>query len=143
MDRPVGVTILAVITFVAGLVGLCVPIVLLITTTFGDAAINDDLAGVDGQLVFGASTLLLFIGPILYLVFSYGAFGLRRWAWWLGIFASSLSLVGNTIQLLTGEGVLQVAASTVFDLVIFVYLLMPHVRKAFLSDQQTTKPSTA
>jgi hypothetical protein len=131
MNRPVGVTILAIITFFAGLMGLCYAMILLITSGFADFGVGEELFGIDARAAFFVSALLAMVGPILYLLFSYGALDMKKWAWWLGVLATGLGIVGGLIHVLNGGEFAPTVARGVLDIVIFVYLLTPHVRKAF------------
>ena len=70
---------------------------------------------------------------LLQIVFAYGAFNLRSWAWWLGIIATGLSVVGVLIAIIGSGGVAIWTAITnaLVPIIIFVYLLLPDTRKAF------------
>ncbi|MCO5183177.1 MAG: hypothetical protein M9928_15095 [Anaerolineae bacterium] len=130
-DRPTGVTILAIIAFFAGLVGLCFPLSLLISSGFADFGVAEELLGIDSRVVLFGTALLLLIRPILYLIFSYGALGLKPWAWWVGIVAATLALVGGALNTMNADSLAPNVAVGVIDVIIFIYLLTPHVRKAF------------
>lgn len=126
--RPMGVTILAILQLIAGLLGLCVPTVVLI----GSVALAflgpvGTFVGVIGIL----GGLLLLLGPVLHLIVAYGALNLRKWAWWLGIIATGVDVVGAVLNLWNGAGILQAIVPVGFSLIVFVYLLMPGVREAF------------
>ena len=75
MKRPFGVTLIAILALIGGLFGLCWP-----TLAFMGSALLPGVFGTIGAL----AGVFLIIGPILQLVFSYGAFKLRSWAWYLG-----------------------------------------------------------
>jgi hypothetical protein len=128
VHRPLGVTILAILQLIAGLLGLCVPTVVLI----GSVALAflgpvGTFVGVIGIL----AGLLLLLGPVLHLIVAYGAMNLRRWAWWLGIIATGVDVAGAALNLWNGTGLLQAIIPVGFSLLVFVYLLTPGVRQAF------------
>jgi hypothetical protein len=70
-----GVTIIAVLALISGLVGLCCPVLV-----FSGGALLGGFLGTIG-LIAG---IFLVVGPVLELIFAYGAFKLYRWAWATG-----------------------------------------------------------
>jgi hypothetical protein len=127
-QRPFGVTLLAILQIIAGLLGLCVPLVILTGSTL------IAFLGPAGTFIGGAGLcvgFLLFLGPLLHFIVAYGAFGLKKWTWWLGIIATGVDVLGAAVNLWNGAGVLQAVFSVGFSLIVFIYLLMPGVRKAF------------
>lgn len=126
--RPMGVTILAILQLVAGLLGLCLPTIFLI----GGAVVAflgpvGTVVGVLGIL----AGLLMLIGPLLHLIVAYGALNLRKWAWWLGIIATGVDVLGAALNVWNGVGLIASLIPVGFSLMVFVYLLMPGVREAF------------
>ncbi len=125
-DRPAGVTLLAFLQLISGLLGLCVPTVMLL----GGAALTlfgGGLLGGLGMLIAG----LMFIAPVLHLLVAVGALGLRPWAWWLGVIATGLDVLGVALNIWNGAGALATLLPAGFSVVVLVYLLSPGVRKAF------------
>jgi uncharacterized membrane protein (DUF2068 family) len=125
MNRPLGVTIIAILAFINGLLGLCVPGLVIIGG--GIAALFSGGLG----LIAVCGGLLLAAGPILWLVVAYGAWNLRPWAWWLGMIATGITVVGVIVNIASGVGILQAIASTPLSIIIFIYLLLPDIRRAF------------
>jgi hypothetical protein len=121
MNKPTGITVIAVFAFFGGFFGMCVPILGLVgSAQFGG------FVGAIGAL---AGTFLL-IGPLLHVIFAVGAFGLKRWAWYLGLIGSGIQVIGMILNL--GEGAsFPVILSSLISVIIFVYLLTPKVREAF------------
>lgn len=129
-ERPFGITILGILAFVNGLVGLCVPLLLL---AGGGLA-----ATVGGLLGTGAAAALVciggvayFFGPFISFLVAYGAMNLRPWAWWLGLLGSGLQVIGVIINILNGIPIGQAVWSAILPTLIFIYLLTPNVRYAF------------
>ena len=126
--RPLGVTILAILQLIAGLLGLCFPTIFLIggalLAFLGPAG---TIFGVIGIL----AGLLMLIGPFLHLIVAYGALNLRRWAWWLGIIATGVDVLGAVLNAWNGVGLVAAILPVGFSLIVFVYLLTPGVREAF------------
>jgi len=123
-----GVTILAILQLIAGLLGLCFPTLLLV----GGALVAflgtvGTFVGVLGIL----AGLLMLIGPLLHLIVAYGALNLRRWAWWLGILATGVDVLGAALNVWNGVGLIAAIIPVGFSLIVLVYLLTPGVRQAF------------
>lgn len=122
MKRPFGVTLIAILALIGGLFGLCWP-----TLAFMGSALLPGIFGTIGVL----AGIFLIIGPILQLVFAYGAFKLRSWAWYLGLIASGITVIGVIINLINGASLLSALWGSILSIIIFIYLLTPNVRKAF------------
>ena len=75
--------------------------------------------------------LFLVVGPILEIIFAFGAWNLRPWAWWFGIIAMGISVLSALLSIMSaGSG--GAASHTVLThglvpILIFVYLLTPGV----------------
>ena len=122
MKRPFGVTLIAILALIGGLFGLCWP-----TLAFMGSALLPGVFGTIGAL----AGVFLIIGPILQLVFSYGAFKLRSWAWYLGLIASGITVIGVVINLINGASIFSALWGSILSIIIFIYLLTPNVRQAF------------
>jgi uncharacterized membrane protein (DUF2068 family) len=122
MKRPVGITIIAVLALISGLFGLCWPILVLT-----GSALLGSIFGTVG-LIAG---LFLIIGPLLQLIFAYGAFNLRPWAWYLGLIATGITVVGVIINLFNGASFWSAIWGSILPIIIFIYLLTSNVRQAF------------
>ena len=129
MNRPFGVTLIAILALIGGLFGLCWP-----TLAFLGSALLPGIFGTIGAL----AGIFLIIGPILQLVFAYGAFKLRSWAWYLGLIATGITIIGVVINLINGASILSALWGSILSIIIFIYLLMPNVRKAFGTAGETT-----
>lgn len=125
MQRPTGVTILAVLAAIGGVLGILAGLVLVgLSSSVSDLAIP----GLSGLVaILGLLTIVISVGE---LAFAYGAWGLKPWAWMLGIV---LEVVGIVVSLLEFRS--STASSTVVSVVIagliVYYLYQPHVRRAF------------
>ena len=125
MNRPLGVTIIAILAFINGLLGLCLPGLVIIGGGIG-ALFSGGLG-----LVVVCGGLLLAAGPLLWLLVSYGAWNVRPWAWWAGMVATGITVVGVVVNIINGVGILQAVASAPLSIVIFIYLLLPDIRRVF------------
>jgi uncharacterized membrane protein (DUF2068 family) len=125
MNRPLGVTIIAILAFINGLLGLCVPGLVIIGGGIG-ALFSGGLG-----LIVVCGGLLLAAGPLVWLLVSYGAWNLRPWAWWAGMVATGITVIGVAVNIINGVGILQAVASAPLSIVIFIYLLLPDIRRVF------------
>lgn len=128
MQRPLGVTILACLALVQGVVGLVWPVLLIVLARVAGNYFDSRAVGWIGTAV----GVLKLIAPLFSLVLAYGAFRLRSWAWMLGLLTVSLSLAsGLGSYVLRGEGWWDLVRFTAIPAVILGYLLTPGVRRAF------------
>jgi hypothetical protein len=124
MQRPLGVTILAVLAAIGGVLGILGGLALFAISS----AVSFAIPGIAGlSAVLG---ILVIVQSVILLAFAYGAWSLKTWAWTLGIAGAVLGIVLSVIQL---GGVN--AASLVVDIVIYAiiiyYLWQPSIQRAF------------
>ena len=134
MQRPTGVTILAVLAAIGGVLGLFAAIGL-----FGLGALGGAIAGaagvatgflVGGFAIFWA--LVTLVQAAISLVFAYGAWYLKPWAWLLGIGAEGLAILVALINWIGGNrGFFSFLISAAIAGVIIYYLFTPEVKRAF------------
>ena len=124
MQRPVGATILAVLTFLVsilrilrGLAALGVGMLTFFTT-------SPDLGATYVVLSIG----LLITGAVL-LVLSIGLFQMRAWAWMWTVILLIAGLLLDFGALLTGGSIEWFGAG--LSLVVFIYMLTAGVRRAY------------
>ena len=129
MNRPMGITVLAVVALIWGFVKLLVGFGVL--TASGLAAV---FGGPVGWAVGGLGAIagfFLVIGPILQILFGIGALSLRPWAWWMGILGPGMTVFGALLRILGGAPGGATLFSVAIPLLIFIYLLRQPVRSAF------------
>ena len=110
--RPTGVTILAVLAGIFGVLGLLGSLTLM---------------GV-GLGIFGIIGLVV---AVLYLALAYGFWTLQSWAWVLGMGLSVLSIVLAVIQLVQGTNIVNTILNVLISGAILYYLNTPAVKAAF------------
>jgi len=132
MKRPFGVTVIAVLALIGGLFGLCWPILV-----FTGSALLGPVFGTIGVI----AGIFLIVGPILQLVFAFGALGLRPWAWYLGLISTGITVLGVVINLFQGASFWSAIWGGLVPIIIFFYLLSPNVRQAF--DTAPQQPESA
>ena len=128
-QRPIGITILAILALLSGLVGICLPGLLLAASgaVIGLGGFFFGAVGFAG----GCAGILLIIGPLAQLLFAYGAFKLLPWAWWLGIISCVISFLGAGFNIIGGADIGPTLGTVILPAIIFVYMLTPGVRWAF------------
>jgi hypothetical protein len=133
MQRPVGVTILAVIAIIYGIFSL----LLVLLGLLGLALLAANVAAVATRYTAGTlvyATISDAILGILYLAFGIGAFGLKGWAWTTGVVALALEIVRNIVSIVRGSGAGAIVVPIItiaIALVLLWYLFRPNVRAAF------------
>jgi len=91
--RPIGVTILAVLTIIFGLLGLLAGILLVIVGAAGATVLPAEYQAI--AVILLALGALLAIFSLLGIIAGVGLFRLRAWAWWLTIIVGILNVVFN------------------------------------------------
>lgn len=90
-SRPIGVTVLAVLTILGGVLLLLLGIVVI--------AFSSLLVGVGVPIGFGLTGTILggivLVFGIIWIAVGSGLLNLRSWAWWLAIIVMILSIVGT------------------------------------------------
>jgi hypothetical protein len=134
--RPTGITILAILALIGGIFGVIGGLGLIA----GGALLGGVVGGSTGvalgglAFIFGIVTLGL---AIAYLAFAYGAWGLKPWAWALGVILSLASIVWTVITVLLSGDIVGnlLSISTIINIaipaVILYYLNTPAVKAAF------------
>ena len=136
MNRPTGITILAVIAVIYGVFNLLLALLGLL----GSALKASGVAG--AAIKYSAGTLAYatisdaLLG-ILLLVFGIGAFRLKGWAWTTGVVALALEvvrqIVGVAIQGFGVGTIVRDSITIVIALVVLWYLFREDVRAVFRS----------
>lgn len=143
MDRPVGVTVLAILQFISSGFSLLVGLLMLLFgnqvatflatdpdfqelfTTLSETEMGGVLVGVGGAVTVFA---------LINFAIAVGLWQLRTWAWWLTIILGVLGLVINVLQLLDPGGRGFVIFSIMLSALILAYLMSGQVRAAFNID---------
>jgi len=124
VQRPLGVTILAVLAAIGGVLGILAGFALLALSSVTDAVIP----GISGLFsLLAVVTIVVSVGD---LVFAYGAWTLKPWAWMLGIVLEVVGVVVNILEFRTATASSTVVAIVIAGIIIY-YLYQPHVRRAF------------
>jgi hypothetical protein len=133
-QRPMGITILAILGIVGGVLGIlgggC--------TALGGAALGaagaqagmGDVGGLGGLLaIYGIFSLVL---AVAWIAFGIGAWTLKPWAWMLGLILVGISIVLAIVSVIAGWSTIGgQLIGLVIDAVIVYYLMTPEVKQAF------------
>jgi hypothetical protein len=122
-----GITILAVLSAIGGVLGLLGGIALM--GLGGLAAASTGTAAYFGLgAIWG---VLLLATAIASLVFAYGAWTLKPWAWPLGVALQVISLALSLLTILSGGDISGQIISIVISAIILYYLFQPSIKAVF------------
>ena len=125
--RPTGITILAVLSAIGGVLSIIAGIAL--AGLGGIGAASTGQAAVFGLgAIFG---LLLLASGIASLAFAYGAWTLQPWAWMLGVVLQLISLVLAVLTILGGGDISGQIIGIAIAGIILYYLMQPSIKAAF------------
>jgi phosphatidylserine synthase len=119
-DRPPGVSCLASLTAIGGIIVLLIGLMLL--------AIPADQIQPGAEGLVGLSALLILAGAGLSFAVAWGLWSLKKWAWYVSLTLEVLGIGLYAIQLLSGTNTL---AEIIVSGIVVYYLYRPHVRQAF------------
>jgi len=124
MQRPTGVTIIAVLAALGGLFAILAGLTLVGLGGLAGAAAGGGYAALLG--------VLFLIYGVLALILAYGFWTLKSWAWPLGVGVEIFGIVSATLQFLNDTSqVVSLVISLAIAAVIIWYLFQPHVKAAF------------
>jgi hypothetical protein len=136
-SRPTGVTIIAILNIIGGIIMLIVGLVAvaagaIIPSLPPSALEGSDLSGVPVGFIGGGAiavgAFLIALGIVSFIV-AYGLMKGLSWAWTVTIILSIISIVSNAISIASGNfgGIVSIIISGV----ILYYLYRPHVKAYF------------
>ncbi|MGD0861332.1 MAG: hypothetical protein ABSA21_01040 [Candidatus Limnocylindrales bacterium] len=124
MQRPLGVTILAVLAAIGGVLGFLGGLALFAISS----AVSFAIPGISGLTSIIA--IVIIVQSVILIAFAYGAWGLKPWAWTLGIIGAVLGIVTSLAQL-GGVNAASILVDVVIYAIILWYLWQPSIRRAF------------
>ncbi len=126
MNRPTGITILAVLSGIGGVFGLLASLALL-----GLSGAVAGATGLGGFVVVAGLFVLVY--SVLSLALAYGFWSLKPWAWPLGIGVQVLGIVQGVLQYMNAPetGLISLIIGLAISAFILWYLMRPHVKAAF------------
>lgn len=121
--RPLGVTILAIIGIISGI--LTIIFAGMLVALFSVIPIElEDVGPLFSLILTFGSTFLVIIGLVT-LVISYGLWKGASWAWWIYVILLALGIVSSLLSL--PEGIIGI----VINGIIIYYMTRPHVKNYF------------
>ena len=124
--RPTGITILAVLAAIGGVLSILAGIA--IVGIGGFAAASSGTAAYFG-LGAVAGIILLALG-VLNLAFAYGAWTLKPWAWTLGVGLQVANLIWAGLAALSGDVGGQIISIAISAIILY-YLFQPNIKAVF------------
>jgi uncharacterized membrane protein (DUF2068 family) len=125
MQRPTGITVLAILAAIGGVFGILGGLALIGVGTV--VATSSGLGGLAAIL-----GLIALAYGILSLVLAYGFWTLQPWAWTLGVGLEVAGIVINVLQYINNTSAL---GGTIFSIainaIVLWYLYQPNVKAAF------------
>ncbi len=125
-ERPFGIPLLGIISFLGGVVLCFIGIVLMGVIIFGDIPTGS------GSFIAGAIT---FAVGVLYLGVAVGAWFTRPWARTVGLVTAVLGLTAGVITLVTTGAIAHGFATFVFPIFLLWYLNRAKVKEAFKREE--------
>jgi hypothetical protein len=130
LQRPTGVTILAILSAIGGVFSILAGVALLGLGALAGSAGAGDLGGLTA--IFGIVFLALGVAE---LALAYGFWGLKPWAWTLGIALAVISLALIVIQAVLSNNIVGSLTGSIVSIVIWAvviwYLWQPQIKAAF------------
>jgi hypothetical protein len=141
MQRPVGLTIIAILAIILGIFDLLLAFLGLVGIGLKSSGLSSTAVSYSvGTLVYAIISDAI-LGALA-LAFGIGAFRLKRWALATGVVTIALNIVRDIVSVVVqGFGTLSVIRAIItiiIALAILWYLLRPHVRAALQAGQVTT-----
>ncbi|NKQ37734.1 MAG: hypothetical protein HF973_19245 [Chloroflexi bacterium] len=133
--RPTGITILAVIFLIMGLLSLVWS-----GLVFGFGSLNlffGSIFGADAMAGYGGSNvwagLLGLAAASVKIAVAIGLLYMKQWAWYLSILAVALTLIEGIFGVFNGGIFAFICGGIglVIPVIILIYLLRPHIREEF------------
>ncbi len=134
MSRPFGVTLLGILSLIAGAWGVFKGLLWLGiggAISFGLSAAAHPIAGVMvgiAAVIFGVIALTT---GVFALIFAFGAFGLKGWAWSWGVWTHGAIVAWNLLAVLGPGRLAERWVTLAVSGIIVYYLFRPDIKRAF------------
>jgi uncharacterized membrane protein (DUF2068 family) len=132
-QRPTGVTILAILQIIGGILSL---IFGLSSLFFGGLMVASDAAATTGAEIDVGPILLVagvvaLVSGVIGLIAGYGLFTLQGWGWTLALVFSVLNIIRSLLGIFQGGSIPGAIIGIVISGLIMYYLMTPTVKRAF------------
>jgi len=126
--RPTGITIIAVLAIIGGILGVIGACLIFSVTTLSAGALSSGGLAFAGIVV----AILTLARAVAYLAFGFGAWNLQPWAWMVGMIVAAASIVISLLSVILGySNIGSELLSIIVAGVILYYLNTPGVKAAF------------
>ena len=122
-ERPLGITILAVLGFLSGALGVIIGILMLAGGGMFAAMYGHDAAMAGG--IFAAGGVFAIVISLLVFAVAWGLWTGKSWAWWIEVILSALGVL--SILSFNAAGFVD----AIIAAIILWYLFKPHVKDFF------------
>lgn len=140
--RPLGVTILAILEILYGILVLLGALGLFAVTAFIGSQQFLDMLGPNvpqwlidaGPTVFAVLAVVLLIMALIAFLLGWGFLKGKHWAWVLGIIFTVLNILGSVVSAVFSGSLVSIATlgfSILIPVLILIYLLLPHTKAWF------------
>jgi hypothetical protein len=131
--RPTGVTVLAILDILGGIVGLAAGALFIGIAALASSSLAAQypaLGSISGiaSILYALGALALILG-IISIVVAIGFLGGKGWAWTLGIVVSIINIIVSIVE--TAIGFSSNLIGIIFSIIIIYYLMRPHVKAYF------------
>ncbi len=140
--RPMGVTIIAILTIIGGIITLVSGITLAAFAAIipNLASMSDQTNGLRSQIpssipveylgiaLLSVGSIFIIVGTVS-LIVAYGLFKAKKWAWTINVALSIITIAMGVVSIVTGN--IGSIASIAISGVILYYLFRPHVKAYF------------
>lgn len=142
--RPTGVTIIAILNIIGGIIGVIGGIALVILGPIFPSAFEQgsEMSGLPaaafGALGIGIGGILFALGIFSFIV-AYGLWTGKGWAWTLTVVLAIISIALNAVSLASAN--FGAIISIIIDGIILYYVYRPHVKAYFGKGVKAAQPS--
>ncbi|WP_202319597.1 hypothetical protein [Archaeoglobus neptunius] len=124
MDRPLGVTLLALLNFISGIFCFIGAVTLVwLSAVIPPSAFEE--FGPLASLIFSVGGLIFVVLGAVAIIVGYGLWIGASWAWWISVILTALNVLQSLLTLPAG------VVGIVIGAVILYYLTRPHVKEYF------------
>ncbi len=127
VERPTGVTILAILSFLGGILFLLGGFGMMAASAYVESM--KTVQGIPAGFLspfFGILALVSIALGILYFILGWGLWTGKGWAWVLGVVLSVIGIIMGILSI-KGGGILTI----IINAIILYYLYRPHVKEFF------------
>ncbi len=131
-ERPTGVTVLAILDIVGGVLSLLLGLVF---TVLGPTVLLPLLLKAHARLppafaaAIGILGLIFIVSGVISIVIGWGLLKGKGWSWWLTVIFAVLGIIGSAINLVVGN--IGGIVGLIIDGIILYYMTRPHVKEYF------------